>query len=155
MVRLFRGICRGYKYLYSKGFIHHNLQPSNILIKNGECKLADFGLTSKDLNYRLRSNSPLLVSSYHDPDEIKEGVLKYRCDIYSLGTVLFELFHNRLPFDPSKNLKSLSFDNIPQDTKDLIKKCLGVENVRLSVEEFLSHPYVNSLCSNSSNVGQR
>jgi serine/threonine protein kinase len=33
----------GAKYLHQNGIIHRDLKPANILIKNGICKLSDFG----------------------------------------------------------------------------------------------------------------
>ena len=36
-------IMNGAKYLHEKGIIHRDLKPANILLKNGVCKLSDFG----------------------------------------------------------------------------------------------------------------
>jgi serine/threonine protein kinase len=36
-------IMKGAKYLYSNGIIHRDLKPANILMKNGVCKISDFG----------------------------------------------------------------------------------------------------------------
>lgn len=39
----------GAKYLHKNGIIHRDLKPANILLKNGVCKLSDFGF-AKSLN---------------------------------------------------------------------------------------------------------
>ena len=40
---MLRDIISGYKYLYENGIIHRDLKPANILLKNGNCKIGDFG----------------------------------------------------------------------------------------------------------------
>jgi serine/threonine protein kinase len=41
----FKGIVKGYEAMRLKSYIHRDLKPANILIKNGTCKLADFGFS--------------------------------------------------------------------------------------------------------------
>jgi serine/threonine-protein kinase ULK/ATG1 len=36
-------IMKGIKYLHMNGIIHRDLKPANILMKNGDCKISDFG----------------------------------------------------------------------------------------------------------------
>ncbi len=44
-----KDIMNGAKYLHKNGIIHRDLKPANILIKQGVCKLSDFGF-AKSLN---------------------------------------------------------------------------------------------------------
>lgn len=44
-----KDIMNGAKYLHKNGIIHRDLKPANILLKNGVCKLSDFGF-AKSLN---------------------------------------------------------------------------------------------------------
>lgn len=41
--KLLKQIMKGAKYLQSNGIIHRDLKPANILMKNGVCKISDFG----------------------------------------------------------------------------------------------------------------
>ena len=143
---MFKDIYKGYKHLYSKGLAHRNLTPSNIFLKDGECKIADFGMTSNEAKFELKSaHGDFKKSPYHNTEDVKSGVLKPRCDIYSLGVILYELFHRKLPFETSK-MKTVVFDDIPASAEDLIKKCLGLEgNSLMSIEEFSSHSYINEI----------
>lgn len=137
--------------MYSKGLAHRNIDPSNILIKNGEYKLGDFGMTSNETNYEIKgAGGPLLKSPYHNPEDLKAGVLKPKCDIYSLGVVLYELFHKRLPFESSRN-KVPVFDDIPLNAKDLIRRSLALDGYApLTIEEFSAHSYITHILYNNS-----
>jgi len=41
--KFLKQIMKGAKYLFSNGIIHRDLKPANILMKNGVCKISDFG----------------------------------------------------------------------------------------------------------------
>jgi serine/threonine-protein kinase ULK/ATG1 len=42
---MFFQICEGFMYLHKFNIIHRDLKPTNILIHNGICKIADFGVS--------------------------------------------------------------------------------------------------------------
>ena len=49
------------------GYIHRNIDPSNILIKNGEYKISDFGMASKELDLPLKVDEYIPISPYKSP----------------------------------------------------------------------------------------
>ena len=51
----------GAKYLHKNGIIHRDLKPANILMKNGVCKLSDFGFAKN--NQKLDSLMSTVVGS--------------------------------------------------------------------------------------------
>lgn len=64
-LKLIRGICQGLAYLHSKGVLHRDIKPQNILLKGNQPKIADFGFAIKSsiaIKERYSIGSPLYMS---------------------------------------------------------------------------------------------
>lgn len=88
-----------------EGIIHSDISPENILLSRScEVKLGDFGIA------RVKSEtgpelSVMGKSSYMAPERIRGGIIDERCDIFSLGVVLYEaLSGKRLFFSASPDV---------------------------------------------------
>ncbi|KAL0238309.1 hypothetical protein GEMRC1_012782 [Eukaryota sp. GEM-RC1] len=129
-------LCQGVSYLHSKSIVHGDLKPGNVLVVDNRIRIADFG-TSR--NIALTSTVPrsnAMTLAYAAPEQFDNKVTP-QSDIYSLGIVLYELFHNRHAFEgmsifgvmgtKQKGL-SLHFDkSIPTELANVIKRCLTVD----------------------------
>lgn len=88
---IFSQIICGFYHLIVHGIVHRDLKPENILFKDGVVKLADFGLAKK-----ISSDSKLLETKvgtcrYQSPQVARGKKYTYKCDIWSLGAVLYEV----------------------------------------------------------------
>jgi serine/threonine protein kinase len=96
-------IARALDHLHAQGIVHRDVKPANIIVDaGGEPWLLDFGLV-RDLLARPRPKSDAVVGTFQymapeqwgrDRDRV-DG----RCDLYSLGAVLYEIVTLTRPFD--------------------------------------------------------
>ncbi|EGR32431.1 protein kinase domain protein [Ichthyophthirius multifiliis] len=99
---LFKQICSAFKYLYDNDVLHGDVKPSNILLHNGQCKLADFGV-SKNV-YRNQENiTHRGTQKYMAPQIINGNSYTSKCDIWSLGVTLYFMFFKEVPWENISN----------------------------------------------------
>ena len=101
-------ICEGLEKAHKTGIIHRDLKPGNIMLTKAGTKLMDFGLAkpvtptsppSSALTVTLRTpNYPLTAEGtivgtfqYMSPEQVEGKEADARSDIFSLGTVLYEM----------------------------------------------------------------
>lgn len=138
-LRIFEQILRGVEYIHAQGIVHRDLKPRNIFLsRNNEVQIGDFGLAKHDLDNNISTpqtpvdpnihsgkifntekshhTSGVGTQAYGAPEQLAFGIVNEKSDIYSLGIVLFELFH---PFstamERSKAITQARQDVIPDD----------------------------------------
>ncbi|PID82979.1 MAG: hypothetical protein CSB15_00455 [Clostridiales bacterium] len=89
------------KYAHDAGIIHRDIKPQNILSAgNGVYKVSDFGIASfNNGNTIVHKREAMGSLHYASPEQINQGVIDKRTDIYSFGIVLYELVTGLVPFD--------------------------------------------------------
>lgn len=100
-------ILNGFGELVLNGIIHRDLKPENILMKNDVIKIADFGFAKQTANGSLM-NSIVGTPAYMAPQILSEQQYSYKCDIWALGVIMYELVVGRIPWTfKEKNLQSV------------------------------------------------
>lgn len=94
-LRYGRQIASALHYCHRCNILHLDVKPSNILMKDRECKLADFGSSA------VRGTKPKVCGTvqYMAPEALCGQRPDYACDIYSLGIVLWQMYSGQRPFD--------------------------------------------------------
>jgi tRNA A-37 threonylcarbamoyl transferase component Bud32 len=98
VVRLTDGIATGLAFAHSRGIIHADLKPSNILLdQNDQPKICDFGIARTPAE---DSDSPQLFATalYVAPERVEGRPASVASDVYGLGLVLYEMLVGKPPF---------------------------------------------------------
>ena len=98
-IRMSREIFDCIEFIHSKGIIHGDLKPDNILLTvDKSIKICDFG-ASQFINQEQKETIPFCTLWYRAPELIFcEPIYDERIDSWSLGCILYELFQTKVLF---------------------------------------------------------
>ena len=143
-------------YCHQRNIIHRDLKPENIMLDNNSTngypyvKLIDFGTAKfRETEYE----NQLIGSPYFIAPEVIDKKYTNKCDVWSIGVILYFLISRKKPFtgfsfkeifnsikEDEINLKTSPFNSVSEELKDLIKKLLTKNpNERISADEALQH----------------
>jgi serine/threonine protein kinase/Tol biopolymer transport system component len=103
VVRLGRQMARGLLAAHAKGLVHRDIKPANLWLEpepGGRIKILDFGLAYpvEDEAHLTQSGAVVGTPSYMAPEQARGEKVDARCDLFSLGVVLYRMCSGRLPF---------------------------------------------------------
>ena len=109
-------VCRALAYAHGKsrdgkplGIVHRDISPNNVLLSGeGEVKLADFGI-AKAQRKREQTAAGVIKGkvAYMSPEQARGEAIDRRSDIFSVGSMLYRMMTDRLPFEANNDLESL------------------------------------------------
>jgi serine/threonine protein kinase/ligand-binding sensor domain-containing protein len=108
--RVMDQVGRALDHAHGQGVVHRDIKPSNILIdEQGNIFLTDFGIAKlvADTAQFTASGAIIGTPAYMSPEQSMGQPVDHRCDIYSLGVVLYELVTGRVPFEAETPLAVL------------------------------------------------
>jgi serine/threonine protein kinase len=87
-------------HAHRRGVIHRDVKPSNILLSgDGRIKVADFGIAKFARTITAEKGMVVGTPGYMAPEQVQGLLVDYRCDIFALGVVTYELLAGKCPFE--------------------------------------------------------
>lgn len=147
VVRFSIQICSGLHNIHSKGLIHFDIKPDNILLSDRlEALVSDFGL-AKAMGLDYTATPAQMYTKHMAPEYFTDSEFTSQYDIYQLGLTIYRLiigeaeFNSQIAafgsFDEFKNAilaeafpRRLSLEHIPSRLKSIVEKCLKVDRAQ-------------------------
>ena len=144
-------VAHGMKHLHDHDMIHRDLKSPNILLAIGwVAKLCDFG-TARELSVTI-TTSQAGTYRWMSPEIMKKATARInkKCDLFSYGMVLFELFSHEVPYSDRENEVDVLKDvtegkrppippSLPPYLHDLLKSCWEEDpHLRPTFNDFVS-----------------
>lgn len=152
-LRIFADVAAGLAHAHSRGIIHRDIKPDNIMISTDDkgdehVKIVDFGIAkaairdSEELMQLTATGEVVGTPYYMSPEQSMGRQLDQRCDIYSLGCVMYHAFCGNPPFtgvsvvqvmamhasDPAPEILDTPVGKtFPRSLRNIIIKCMEKE----------------------------
>jgi WD40 repeat protein len=139
-LRIGREIAEGLEAAHEGGLIHRDIKPANVWLegKRGRVKILDFGLAraAREEAHLTQSGAIVGTPAYMAPEQAQSKPVDHRCDLFSLGVVLYRLCTGEMPFRGSETISVLvavstqeprppkEFDGVPDALSELVMQLL-------------------------------
>ena len=103
-VRLMAELCDGLAHAHGAGIIHRDIKPANLMVdQHGRLKILDFGIARESDGHQgaaplTRLHTAIGTPGYMSPEQIEGVAIDHRTDLFSAGTVCYELLAYREAF---------------------------------------------------------
>lgn len=122
VIKIASGIGSALDYAHRQGVVHRDVKPANVMLNiHGDAILMDFGIVKMVGGTQHTATGAVVgTARYMSPEQIRGQVLDGRSDIYSLGTMLYEMVAGKRPFE-SDSAMSLMMMHISDPVPDITK----------------------------------
>ncbi len=138
-VNIVSQVAEGLKEAHEKGIIHRDVKPANIMLtKGGQAKIMDFGLAKLTVGAELTKPSMIMgTAAYMSPEQARGEDIDLRTDIWSLGTMFYEMLTGASPFPGDDTRATLH--------AILAKDPTPASSIRPNIPSFADHILNNTL----------
>lgn len=146
--QFFRQIVETVIRLFNCGVVHLDLKDENVLVdlESGQVKLIDFGASEclREAEYTQFEGTRV----YSPPEWItNHSYTANGATVWSLGVLLYDMACGDIPFEADEEIAAAKVvfkeNNLSQQLKDLIRKCLSVDpRQRPTLDDLLRHPWM-------------
>jgi serine/threonine protein kinase len=110
-------ICSGMAFAHRAGIVHRDIKPANIMVdREGVVRILDFGIARIEGSAMTQDGSLMGSLNYMSPEQMLGRPVDHRSDIFSLGSVAYELLSYRQAFKGGLNdglLQRLPYEDPP------------------------------------------
>ncbi|XP_022870730.1 serine/threonine-protein kinase EDR1-like isoform X1 [Olea europaea var. sylvestris] len=145
-IKMLRDICRGLMCIHRMKIVHRDLKSANCLVnKHWTVKICDFGLSRIMTDATMRDSSSAGTPEWMAPELIRNEPFTVKCDIFSLGIIMWELCTLNKPWDgipPERVVYAVANEGLRLEIPEgplgrLIADCWAEPDERPSCEEIL------------------
>ncbi len=98
----------GLGHAHKLGIVHRDIKPANAFVtEDGSVKIMDFGIARFMSAGGTGTGTVIGTASYMSPEQVRGDRVDGRSDLFSVGTLLFELLAGRRPFDADTPVATL------------------------------------------------
>ncbi|MFT3700685.1 MAG: serine/threonine-protein kinase [Kofleriaceae bacterium] len=110
-VKIAIDVLKALEYAHSRGVIHRDMKPSNVLVRNHDsmATVMDFGIAKMTTSTKLTATGQTMGTvRYMSPEQVRGQEVDLRTDIYSLGATMYESLVGDTPFDGSTHFEIMT-----------------------------------------------
>ena len=101
-LKLAQQFCEGLSHAHKHGFVHRDVKPANILVGNdGNVQVVDFGIVRLEATNLTKTGMFMGTIHYASPEQISDGHVDSRSDLWSVACVIYEFLAYKKAFDGS------------------------------------------------------
>ena len=131
------GLAKALKTIHSKGVMHRDIKPDNIYINDENdkiiIKLGDFG---SSIFIKDNTSDPIGTILYTAPEIVKNFGYDEKCDLWSLGITLYEIYFGYLPYGPECTTNTIM--NVIHDPEHFIYPKSKIPNLDILFKRLLT-----------------
>jgi serine/threonine-protein kinase len=121
-LKIARQLCEALDAAHAEGVVHRDFKPQNVLVgNNNQVYVSDFGLATSLETAKMgmtRTGALMGTPRYMSPEQVEGKQVDSRCDLYSLGLVLYEMVTGAVPFS-GESTWQLMYQRVQAMPKDV------------------------------------